>query len=228
MPRQRNTVEKTEPVIDTTEMELESKNDKEMIQKLMEQMNNLQKQVEEQKKEKTDLQQLVEVLKEQPKEQKVSVSKKVKIVSLIPNRYNLTTESNGHGKQFSFNNIGDIITIKVTDLEDILSIPEYRKQAEEGWFYILDKDVVADQDLTDCYEKIHDEKTIEHIMNLSDNSCVDMFVNLSKEMRQSLASKMAENMNNGIKLDRNRLSDINARCGIDIEEMAKVLNKTKN
>jgi len=55
-----------------------------------------------------------------------------------------------------------------------------------------------------------------------------MFVNLSKEMRQSLASKMAENMNNGIKLDRNRLSDINARCGIDIEEMAKVLNKAKN
>ena len=67
MPRgQKKAVEDTESVeniIDATDIELESKDDKDMIKKLMEQMATLQKQVESQNKEKSDLQQLVEALK---------------------------------------------------------------------------------------------------------------------------------------------------------------------
>ena len=53
---------KTE-VKDSTDIELESKDNNDMIAKLMAQMTELQKQVEDSKKEKTDLETLVDALK---------------------------------------------------------------------------------------------------------------------------------------------------------------------
>ncbi len=148
-------------------------------------------------------------------------------MSLIPNRYNLTTEKDGHGKQFAFEDFGDIITMKTTELEDILSIQAYREQAEKGYFYILDKDIVDDQELTEYYEKISNKEALDRVMHLESDECVDIFVNLDKEMQDSIASKMAEMINDGIKLDRNKLADISMRTDIDIEKIANSFKSAK-
>lgn len=217
---------KTE-VKDSTDIELESKDNNDMIAKLMAQMAELQKQVEDSKKEKTDLETLVDALKSNTNQSSSNnLPKKVKIVSLIPNTYSLTTEPNGQGTQYVFEDIGNLITMNTSDLEKILSIPMYRKQAEKGMFYILDKDIIEDQGLTEAYENICDEDMLLRVMNLTDDSCVDVFCGLSKDMQDSLATKMAESINNGKRLDRNRLADISMRTDIDIEEMAKTLKKT--
>ena len=195
------------------------------LQKQAKQMAELQDKVEATSKEKSALETLVDTLKTNNNTDKAGkiLPKKVKIVSLIPNRYNLSTEEGGHGKIFSFEDIGDIVTIKTSELEDVLSIQSYRKQAEKGMFYILDKDVVDDQDLTEAYENICDKETINRVVNLIDNASVDIFCGLCKDMQESLSTKMAENINNGIRLDRNRLSDISMRTDIDIEDIARKL-----
>lgn len=209
----------------------ETKNEEVSISDLMakleeqaKQMAELQNKVNATTKEKSTLETLVKTLKSNDnKEGTRNLPKKVKLVSLIPNKYNLTTEDGGHGKIFTFEGIGDIVTIKTSELEDVLSVQSYRKQAEKGMFYILDKDVVDDQDLTEAYEKICNKDIINRVVNLIDDTSVDIFCGLCQEMKDSISTQMAENINNGVKLDRNRIADIKARADIDIEDIAKAL-----
>lgn len=196
------------------------------LEKQAKQMAELQNKVDSTTKEKSILETLVKTLKSnEDKKETKNLPKKVKLVSLIPNKYNLTTEDGGHGKSFTFEGIGDIVTIKTSELEDVLSVQAYRRQAEKGMFYILDKDVVDDQDLTEAYEKICDKETINRVVGLVDDASVDIFCGLCQEMKDSISTKMAENINNGVKLDRNRISDIKTRTNIDIEDIAKALKE---
>lgn len=195
-------------------------------------MENLQKQLLESNKqvvsadkEKSELQQLVEALQSNNAQEK-PLPKKVKVMSLLPNKYNLTTEVGGGGKQFTFDDFGDVITMKTTELEEILSIQKQRTQAEEGYFYILDKDIVEDQELSEFYENIINKDTVEHLIVLDSDECVDIFCGLSQDLKESLATKIAENIINGIRVDRNRVSDISMRTDIDIEKIVEQLKKT--
>ena len=145
---------------------------------------------------------------------------KVKVVSLLGNFMNLVTST---GKIYKFPKFGDIATLRTSDLEDILSNQKFRQQAEDGYFYICDKDVVEDQELTEVYERLHDKTAIEYIMKLADDNCVDMFASLSDGLKESVSCSIAEELNKGKVLDRNRLSMIYAKTNIDIEEIAKGL-----
>lgn len=203
-----------------------------MMAKMQEQILALQKQlaestekVEKTDKEKSDLQQLVEALKSNENTETKNLPKKVKVISLVPNIYNLTTQENGKGKAFTFKEFGQMITMKTSELEEILSIQAYRNQAEQGYFYILDKDIVEDQDLTEAYEHISNKEAIEHVMNLDSDECVDIFCGLNKDMQESLAAQIAENMAKGARLDRNRIADISMRTDIDIEKIAEQFSK---
>ncbi len=70
------------------------------------QMAELQNKVNATTKEKSTLETLVKTLKSNDnKEGTRNLPKKVKLVSLIPNKYNLTTEDGGHGKVFTFEGI---------------------------------------------------------------------------------------------------------------------------
>ena len=145
---------------------------------------------------------------------------KVKVVSLLGNFMNLVTST---GKIYKFPKFGDIATLRTSDLEDILSNQKFRQQAEDGFFYICDKEIVEDQELTEVYEKIHDKTAIEYIMKLADDNCVNMFASLSDGLKESVSCAMAEELNRGKVLDRNRLSMIYTKTNIDIEEIAKKL-----
>lgn len=204
-----------------------------LILQMQEEIATLKKELKDSKaqttnvtKEKSDLEQLVTMLQSQSNGGK-QLSKKVKVMSLIPNKLNLTTEKDGRGKQFTFESFGDIVTMKTTELEDILSIQRYREQAEEGLFYILDKDIVEDQELADAYANMYDKKGIEDIILLRTDECVDAFCNLGEQMQESLAIYMAEKLNLGERIDRNRISDISMRADIDISKIAENLKKTK-
>ena len=150
---------------------------------------------------------------------------KVKVVNLLSQTLNLSTEPMGGGKVFTFEGFGDMVTMKTSHLEDILSIPVYRKEAEQMFFYICSPEIVEDQDLTDSYENGITEETVRFIASLQDDKCVDMFVGLSKGLQDSISTKIAEDMAKGIDYDRNRLADIQMRTEIDIQDMAKTFKE---
>ena len=65
--------------------------------------------------------------------------KKVKVVNLMQNPLNLSTEPNGMGRIFTFNKYGDSKLIKFDDLADIVA--SYPYTMEHGLAYICDKEV---------------------------------------------------------------------------------------
>lgn len=207
---------------------VEEKNtNEELIKQLMEQVASLTKQVEDAKNEKTDLQQLVDVLKNNQGSNLDKLPTKVKVISLLENQLNLSTQPNGTGKIYTFSKLGDSKIIRMQDLEEILSIVQYREQAEKGYYYICNADVVEEFGLTEEYEKIMNDKVLAEVETLKSDNAVDIFVGLNKTVQGSLARKMAENIASGARLDRNKLEDIRLATDIDIEKMANDFKELK-
>lgn len=216
--------------VETVEKEtvVEGKNtNEELIKQLMEQVASLTKQVEDAKNEKTDLQQLVDVLKNNQGSNLDKLPTKVKVISLLENQLNLSTQPNGTGKIYTFSKLGDSKIIRMQDLEEILSIVQYREQAEKGYYYICNADVVEEFGLTEEYEKIMNDKVLAEVETLKSDNAVDIFVGLNKTVQGSLARKMAENIASGARLDRNKLEDIRLATDIDIEKMANDFKELK-
>lgn len=217
----------------TAETKVSVDNNEDLIKQLMEQVANLTKQVEDAKKqadsannEKSDLQQLVDAL--QANQRPIDkLPTKVKVISLLENQLNLSTQPNGQGKVYTFAKLGDAKIIRMQDLEEILSIAQYRDQAEKGYYYICNADVIEEFGLTEEYEHIFNDKVLADIENLVGDNCVDIFIGLNESVQQSLARKMAENIANGARLDRNKLEDIRLATDIDIEKMASDFKEFK-
>ena len=68
--------------------------------------------------------------------------KKVKVVNLMQNPLNISTEQDGNGRVYSFKNYGDSRLIKFDDLADIVA--SYPYTMEHGLAYICDKEVVEE------------------------------------------------------------------------------------
>ena len=219
--------------VPTVETKTVDNSNDELIKQLMEQVANLTKQVEDAKKqadsansEKSDLQQLVDVLQAN-KSNLDKLPTKVKVISLLENQLNLSTQPNGQGKIYAFSKLGDSKIIRMQDLEEILSIVQYREQAEKGYYYICNADVVEEFGLTEDYEHIFNDKILADVETLKSDNAVDIFVGLNESVQQSLARKMAENIANGVRLDRNKLEDIRLATDIDIEKMANDFKEFK-
>lgn len=199
------------------------------IEALMKQVAMLTETVQKQESEKSDMKELIEALKSgnTAATSKKDVPNKVKVISLVPNQYNLSTQDNGQGKVFSFPKFGHVITMRTSELEDVLSIEKYRTQAEKGFIYICDPIVVEELGLTDEYKTLLDEKAMKHVLKLSDDSAVDMFCSLDSEIQDSIATSIAEEVANNKPVDRNRMFEIKRRTSIDIEKMAQDLKDAR-
>lgn len=195
---------------------------------LMKQIEEMRQQLEQQKEEKNGMEQLIEALKgTQAQSNGKVLSQKVKVVSLISNTLVLSTEEFGGGTVFTFKKFGDIVTMRTSQLEQILSIQGYRRQAEDMLFYICDADIVEDQDLTDYYDGI-DKSKIEYITSLTEDNCIDLLCGLSEGLRTSITTSICENIAKGMKYDRNRLAIIKEKLNIDIESIAEELKRVES
>jgi hypothetical protein len=147
--------------------------------------------------------------------------KKVKVVNLMQNTLNLSTEPNGGGRIFTFNKYGDSKLIKFDDLADIVS--SYPYTMENGLAYICDKEVVEELGLTDEYTKLFDKERMDKVVWLREESDLDLFLGMDKNLQESAAKRIAELINANERMDYNYLRTIKEKTGIDIEEIAKEL-----
>lgn len=147
--------------------------------------------------------------------------KKVKIVNLMHNPLNISTEPNGMGRVFTFREYGDSRLIKYDDLADIVAA--YPNTMESGCAYICDKDVVESLGLTEEYEKLFDKATMDKIVKLREDSDLELFLGMSKDLQESTARTIAERINANEKVDYNYIRTIKEKTGIDIEAIANDL-----
>lgn len=147
--------------------------------------------------------------------------KKVKVVNLMHNTLNISTEPRGMGRVYTFKEYGDSRLIKYDDLADIVA--SYPKTMEGGFAYICDKEVVESLGLADDYQKLFDKETMDKVVKLRDESDLELFLGMDIKLQKSTAKKIAERINANEKVDYNYINVIKEKTGIDIEEISKDL-----
>lgn len=220
MPRgQKKAVENTETVeniIDATDIELESKNDKDVIKKLMEQMATLQKQVESQNKEKSDLQKLAEALKSDKSTdiEDIQDSEEIVVISQFVGTLSLFTEGNGMGYEYKFDKFGDIQDIPYRDLKDI--VRNNRTFAQNGLFYIANNKVVDRLRLKAYYKRLISNEDMINIFNKKPNEIIEIYKLAPDEEKKTIIDLIIDKKMNKQKVNNDVLVELGELCGKDL------------
>ena len=148
-------------------------------------------------------------------------SKKIKVVNLMCNPLNISTEPNGEGRVYAFKEYGDTKLIKYDDLVEIVS--SYPNTMEKGYAYICDKDAVESLGLTEEYKSLFDKDTMDKVIWLRNETDLELFLGMDDYLQESVAVKIAEKINANERIDYNYLRTIKDKTGIDIEAIAQDL-----
>lgn len=95
----------------------------------------------------------------------------VPVVSMCQGELNLATQGKGQGNIYTFTDFGQIIDIPFGDLKDI--VQHNQRFANEGYFYIVDEEVVRKLRKTSEYNKMLPPDVIENIFNNDANKIID-------------------------------------------------------
>lgn len=95
----------------------------------------------------------------------------VPVVSMCQGELNLATQGKGQGNIYTFTDFGQIIDIPFGDLKDI--VQHNQRFANEGYFYIVDEEVVRKLRKTSEYNKMLPPEVIENIFNNDANKIID-------------------------------------------------------
>lgn len=211
------------PKSETTPKKVEEKktddSQEELIKKLMAQLEEQNAKMAEMQKQIDNKSQTVVV----NADNNAIRGKKVKVVNLMQNPLNLSTEPNGMGRIFTFNKYGDSKLIKFDDLADIVA--SYPYTMEHGLAYICDKEVVEELGLADDYAKLFDKERMDKVVKLREESDLDLFLGMDINLQESAAKRIAELINANERMDYNYLRTIKEKTGIDIEVIAKELRE---
>ena len=198
----------------------ELKKSKEENEKMLDIIKELKNQVESLKKE-------VDSQKDNSKDNEYYkqsyATNKIKCINLMHNMLNVSTEPDGQGRVYSFDNYGSYKMIPFDQLADIVS--SYPYTMEHGLLYICDKKVVDILGLTDDYKNIYTKDVIDKMIYLRRESDADIFIGMEENLRKSTAIEIAKLYNAKEKFDYNMLREIKEKTGIDIEEIAKNLKE---
>ena len=187
-------------------------------------IKQLMAQIEEQNKKMAEMQSQIDNKAQAPtiiQQNNGLGGKKVKVVNLMHNPLNISTEPNGMGRVYSFREYGESRLIKYDDLADIVA--SYPNTMEGGLAYICDKEVVESLGLAEEYQKLFDKKTMDKIIWLREESDLNLFLGMDKNLQESTAQKIAELVNANEKIDMNYIKTIKNETGINIEAIAQDL-----
>ena len=174
----------------------------EQMQQMMEQMQQLASQSK-----------TVVINQEQTKEVDLQ-NKKIKIISLIGNPLNLSTEL---GRKYPLEYYGHSRMIRYDDLESIVA----KHSRFIDCFYICDKDAVRELGLEEEYEKMVDKNSMDKIANLEDDIAVEMFKGLSPKLQDNATDMIVEKLVAGQAFDENKIYAINQYTGKDLRKIAE-------
>lgn len=219
MPKTTNTsnLKKNDETVQTIQKESYSNNE-EIINQLMKKIEELTRMVNESKEAQklsensSSLDNCVEEFKEP------NPNKQIRLISLCYGALNLSTEPFGKGKLVSFSKYGESKTILYSTLIDIVN--NNRKFAENGSFYILDKDAVYYLGLSDFYKNILSKDIMDNIYNYSPAEINDLLRSATEEQKEVIVRNTIDKIYNNIPVDLNKADVIGKSCGVDI--MSKV------
>jgi uncharacterized FlaG/YvyC family protein len=140
----------------------------------------------------------------------------VKVMSLIPYTLTLTTDEFGRGKKFNFTYFGEVKRILYADLVQI--IEHHSNFLNEGYFIILNKQVVRRHALDDIYVNILTKEKIEAILKGNQSDAANLFKACSDAQRDSIVALITAKIVAGESIDLNLLDRMSRVVGYNIAE----------
>lgn len=183
----------------------------------------MQKQIEELKQQQTNnkesqAQQVVI-------QQNSDLTRSVKVVSLLSNVYNLSTQPYGKGgRTYQFNNFGESHMIKFNDMQDILSL--YLSQFEKGYAVLTNKQDYVDLGVGYIYDEVLNQEKVEKLVKLEDDKSVETIIGMEEDMQEKICNIIATNISKGISYDYNKIKKLED-AGLQINEIVELLDASK-
>ena len=129
--------------------------------------------------------------------------KHIKVMSLTPYLLTLTTEEHGRGKRYDFHSFGEVKNIPYHYLYDIMEAhPNF---VDEGYFVILNKDVVRKHDLEEKYQKFLTKEKLDKILSGNQSDATNLFKACGEAQRGFIINIIHDKMLAGESVDLNLL-----------------------
>ena len=149
-----------------------------------------------------------------------NITRTVKVISLVPNTYNLTTQPNGRGKSYTFNKFGDSLNIRFTDMQDILNI--YGQQFESGMAILTNKKDYDDLAIGYLWDSVISKDKLDRLLELKDKESIDAILNMDKDTQERIARIIAQKIFDGVNYNYNVIRDLEDN-GIEINSIVEML-----
>lgn len=204
---------KVEKLDDNNELEQVKKEKDElakMLKKMQAQMESLQNQFNAQNSDNNNI----------VVTQSDNITRTVKVISLVPNTYNLTTQLNGKGKIYTFNKFGDSLNIRFTDMQDILNI--YGQQFESGMAILTNKKDYDDLAIGYLWDSVISKDKLDRLLELKDEESIDAILNMDKDTQERIARIIAQKIFDGVNYNYNVIRDLEDN-GIEINSIVEML-----
>ncbi len=152
-------------------------------------------------------------------EDEIRPNKYIKVMSLNFGKLVLTTEGRGQGKVFVFNKFGDVKNIVYSDLANL--IHHQQTFAEQGRFYIFDKNVVRNHGLVEYYNKFMTKEKIETILDNNRDEVISLFTNTTEAQKETIVNILIKKIIDGEDVDINKIDIISRLWGQNLYDTAR-------
>ena len=201
---------------DTTKVVAQVDVSKEVVQdatqELLKKFEELQKQLAELKAENDALKDTKQVEDNENTEELTSDTD-ITVISQTVGKLILSTEGNGMGTVYRFEEFGEVQDIPFGDLKDI--VKHKPRFAKEGAYFICNPQAVKKLRLGTQYKNLIDDKTFMNIFDKDAKTIVALYESAPKMQQEQVVSLIEDRLEKKLDVDGNVLIKIGKLCGKD-------------
>lgn len=181
-------------------------------QELLKKFEELQKQLAELKAENDALKDTKQVENNDNTEELTSDTD-ITVISQTVGKLVLSTEGNGIGTVYRFEEFGEVQDIPFGDLKDI--VKHKPRFAKEGAYFICNPQAVKKLRLGTQYKNLIDDKTFTNLFDKDAKTIVALYESAPKMQQEQVVSLIEDRLANKLEVDGNVLIKIGKLCGKD-------------
>lgn len=146
-------------------------------------------------------------------EEELTADTDITVISQTVGKLVISTEGNGVGTVYRFEQFGEVQDIPFGDLRDI--VKNKPRFAKEGAYYICNPQAVKKLRLGAQYKNLIDEKTFTNLFELDAKTIVNLYESAPKMQQEQIVSLIEDRLANNLDVDGNVLIKIGQLCGKD-------------
>ena len=108
-------------------------------------------------------------------------------------------------------------TVSVSESEASAIVNNMPESARNGLFYILDADFVEENELSDAYKNLLDDKQFKQLLTQSSDYVVDIFKSASDVQKKIIINMIIDKKSHNLPIDANIVEQISKLSGVDFD-----------